>query len=121
MGHRRVVDRWRQRPGPHVISDQGSARGLGGRGRGLTLEPSRSGAVTASGESATPKSGALRKGKVMTARDATTLDRLFETIGTRARADPATSYTAQLLRQATEQVANNLVRQTLGAALAAVA
>jgi len=56
---------------------------LGRRRRGLTLEPSRSGAVTASSESATPKSGALRKGKVMTARDATTLDRLFETIGTR--------------------------------------
>jgi phosphoribosyl-ATP pyrophosphohydrolase len=87
----------------------------------LNAERSRSGAVTASGESATPKSGALRKGKVMTARDATTLDRLFETIGTRARADPATSYTAQLLRQGTEQVAKKLGEEALETALAAVA
>ena len=57
----------------------------------------------------------------MTARDATTLDRLFETIGTRARADPATSYTAQLLRQGTEQVAKKLGEEALETALAAVA
>jgi phosphoribosyl-ATP pyrophosphohydrolase len=57
----------------------------------------------------------------MTARDGTTLDRLFEIIGTRGQADPAASYTAQLLRQGTEHVAKKLGEEALETALAAVA
>ena len=57
----------------------------------------------------------------MTARDGTTLDRLFETIGARTGADPATSYTAQLLGQGTEQIAKKLGEEALETALAAVA
>ena len=57
----------------------------------------------------------------MTARDATTLDTLFDTIAARAHADPASSYTAQLLRQGTEQVAKKLGEEALETALAAVA
>ena len=57
----------------------------------------------------------------MMARDGTTLDRLFETIGTRGQADPAASYTAQLLRQGTEQVAKKLGEEALETALAAAA
>jgi phosphoribosyl-ATP pyrophosphohydrolase len=57
----------------------------------------------------------------MTAPDGTTLDRLFETIGARGRADPATSYTAKLLRQGTEGAAQKLGEEALETALAAVA
>ena len=57
----------------------------------------------------------------MTARDGTMLDTLFHTIAARAHADPSTSYTAQLLRQGTEQVAKKLGEEALETALAAVA
>ena len=57
----------------------------------------------------------------MMARDGTMLDRLFETIGKRAQADPAASYTAKLLRQGTEHVAKKLGEEALETALAAVA
>jgi len=57
----------------------------------------------------------------MTARDGTTLDRLFETIGTRAHADPASSYTAQLLSQGAERAAQKLGEEALETALAAAA
>ena len=57
----------------------------------------------------------------MTARDGTTLDTLFDTIAARAHADPSISYTAQLLRQGTEQVAKKLGEEALETALAAVA
>ncbi len=55
----------------------------------------------------------------MTARDGTTLDRLFETIGARGHADPATSYTATLLRQGAERAAQKLGEEALETALAA--
>jgi phosphoribosyl-ATP pyrophosphohydrolase len=55
----------------------------------------------------------------MTARDGTTLDRLFGTIGTRAHVDPASSYTAQLLSQGAERVAQKLGEEALETALAA--
>ena len=55
----------------------------------------------------------------MTARDGTTLDRLFETIATRAQADPASSYTAKLLHQGVERAAQKLGEEALETALAA--
>jgi phosphoribosyl-ATP pyrophosphohydrolase len=57
----------------------------------------------------------------MTARDGTTLDRLFETIGARAQADPASSYTAKLLSEGAEHVAQKLGEEALETALAAAA
>lgn len=57
----------------------------------------------------------------MTARDGTTLDRLFETIGARAQADPASSYTAQLLSQGADRAAQKLGEEALETALAAAA
>ncbi len=57
----------------------------------------------------------------MTARDGTTLDRLFETIGARVRADPASSYTAKLLAQGTERAAQKMGEEALETALAAAA
>jgi phosphoribosyl-ATP pyrophosphohydrolase len=57
----------------------------------------------------------------MTALDGTTLDRLFETIGARGQADPASSYTAKLLRQGPEHVAKKLGEEALETALAAAA
>jgi phosphoribosyl-ATP pyrophosphohydrolase len=57
----------------------------------------------------------------MTARDGTTLDRLFETIDAREHADPASSYTSSLLRFGTEHVAKKLGEEALETALAAVA
>lgn len=57
----------------------------------------------------------------MTARDGTTLDRLFETIDARRQADPTTSYTAKLLRQGPEHAAKKLGEEALETALAAVA
>ena len=56
----------------------------------------------------------------MTAQVATILDRLFETVASRRSADPAASYTAQLLRQGTEHVAKKLGEEALETALAAV-
>jgi phosphoribosyl-ATP pyrophosphohydrolase len=67
------------------------------------------------------RTGSLGEGKAMTARDGTTLDTLFDTIAARAHADPSISYTAQLLRQGTEQVAKKLGEEALETALAAVA
>lgn len=57
----------------------------------------------------------------MTARDGTTLDRLFETIDARAHVDPASSYTAKLLAQGVERVAQKLGEEVLETALAAAA
>jgi len=57
----------------------------------------------------------------MTARDGTTLDRLFETIDARAHADPASSYTAKLLAQGAERCAQKLGEEALETALAAAA
>lgn len=57
----------------------------------------------------------------MTARDGTTLDRLFETITSRAGADPASSYTAQLLKQGAERAAQKMGEEALETALAAAA
>ena len=57
----------------------------------------------------------------MTARDGTTLDRLFDTIGLRAHADPASSYTAQLLSKGAERAAQKLGEEALETALAAAA
>src|SRR5262249_40560347 len=49
------------------------------------------------------------------------LDRLFETIGARAHTDPASSYTAKLLSQGAERVAQKLGEEALETALAATA
>jgi phosphoribosyl-ATP pyrophosphohydrolase len=57
----------------------------------------------------------------MTARDGTTLDRLFATIGARAHADPSSSYTATLLAQGAERAAQKLGEEALETALAAAA
>jgi len=57
----------------------------------------------------------------MTARDGTTLDRLFETIAARAPADPASSYTAKLLSEGAERCAQKLGEEALETALAAAA
>jgi phosphoribosyl-ATP pyrophosphohydrolase len=58
---------------------------------------------------------------MMIQRDGTTLDRLFDTIGARGQADPASSYTAQLLAQGAERVAQKLGEEALETALAATA
>jgi phosphoribosyl-ATP pyrophosphohydrolase len=55
----------------------------------------------------------------MTARDGTTLDRLFETIAARANADPASSYTAKLLKEGAERAAQKMGEEALETALAA--
>lgn len=57
----------------------------------------------------------------MTARDGTTLDRLFATIAARTHADPARSYTAKLLSEGTERAAQKLGEEALETALAAAA
>jgi len=57
----------------------------------------------------------------MTARDGTTLDRLFDTIAARAQADSAASYTAKLLAQGAERAAQKMGEEALETALAAVA
>ena len=57
----------------------------------------------------------------MTARDGTTLDRLFATLASRREADPETSYTAKLLRAGPERAAQKLGEEALETALAAVA
>ena len=55
----------------------------------------------------------------MTARDGSTLDRLFQTLAARRGADPATSYTAQLLQAGPERAAQKLGEEALETALAA--
>jgi phosphoribosyl-ATP pyrophosphohydrolase len=55
----------------------------------------------------------------MTARDGTVLDRLFRTISARRGADPASSYTAQLLARGPERAAQKLGEEALETALAA--
>ena len=55
----------------------------------------------------------------MTARDGTTLDRLFATLAARRTADPATSYTATLLQAGPERAAQKLGEEALETALAA--
>src|SRR5207248_9386859 len=77
--------------------------------------------VTAHVESATPDLNHLARQPAMTARDGTTLDRLFETIEAHGHADPASSYTASLLRRGTEHVAKKLGEEAIETALAAVA
>src|SRR5262249_27805700 len=57
----------------------------------------------------------------MTARDGTTLDRLFATVAARTHADPASSYTAKLLSEGTERAAQKLGEEALETALAAAA
>ena len=57
----------------------------------------------------------------MKERDGTTLDRLFETIGSRGKGDPAASYTAKLLRLGPESIAKKLGEEALETALAAAA
>ena len=57
----------------------------------------------------------------MTARDGSTLDRLFQTLAARRGADPATSYTAKLLQAGPEHAAKKLGEEALETALAAVA
>lgn len=57
----------------------------------------------------------------MTARDGTTLDRLFGTIAARAHADPSSSYTAKLLQQGAERAAQKLGEEALETALAGAA
>jgi len=57
----------------------------------------------------------------MAAPDGTTLDRLFETIDGRRQADPATSYTAKLLKRGPERAAQKLGEEALETALAAAA
>lgn len=48
------------------------------------------------------------------------IDRLYETIVTRKRANPASSYTAQLLKRGVAQCAKKLGEEGVEAALAAV-
>jgi len=57
----------------------------------------------------------------MTARDGTTLDRLFATLAARRGADPAISYTAKLLQAGPERAAQKLGEEALETALAAAA
>ncbi len=57
----------------------------------------------------------------MTARDGTTLDRLYATLATRREADPATSYTAKLLHAGAERAAQKLGEEALETALAGAA
>ncbi|HYC14842.1 MAG TPA: phosphoribosyl-ATP diphosphatase [Stellaceae bacterium] len=57
----------------------------------------------------------------MTARDGSTLDRLFQTLAARRGADPATSYTAKLLHAGAERAAQKLGEEALETALAATA
>ena len=57
----------------------------------------------------------------MEAHVATILDRLFQNVALRRDADPATSYTAQLLSRGTEHVAKKLGEEALETALAAAA
>ncbi|HTS93449.1 MAG TPA: phosphoribosyl-ATP diphosphatase [Stellaceae bacterium] len=57
----------------------------------------------------------------MTARDGSTLDRLFQMLAARRGADPATSYTAKLLQAGPEHAAKKLGEEALETALAAVA
>jgi phosphoribosyl-ATP pyrophosphohydrolase len=53
--------------------------------------------------------------------DATVLDRLFRALEGRKDADPATSYTAQLLQSGAERVAQKLGEEALETALAGAA
>jgi phosphoribosyl-ATP pyrophosphohydrolase len=55
----------------------------------------------------------------MSARDGTTLDRLFRTIEDRRGADPAASYTAELLAGGPERAAQKLGEEAVETALAA--
>ncbi len=57
----------------------------------------------------------------MSARDGTTLDRLFETIKAREHADPSSSYTAKLLQEGAERAAQKMGEEALETALAAAA
>jgi phosphoribosyl-ATP pyrophosphohydrolase len=57
----------------------------------------------------------------MAAPDATVLERLFRILESRKTADPASSYTAQLLESGAERVAQKLGEEALETALAAAA
>jgi phosphoribosyl-ATP pyrophosphohydrolase len=52
--------------------------------------------------------------------DGTALDRLFAVIAARAHADPAQSYTAQLLREGTSKIAKKLAEEAAETSIEAV-
>ncbi|HXQ53256.1 MAG TPA: phosphoribosyl-ATP diphosphatase [Stellaceae bacterium] len=53
--------------------------------------------------------------------DGSILDRLFATISARVGADPATSYTAKLMREGTARIAQKLGEEAVETLIAAVA